>query len=154
MIPDCKWFDLCHSQEGYENTPRTGSQSVKGKIRECAQRFRIKQPPAGRDSVIIKLISALCFPLKWESAHIFSPPTRMDSVGFADVQSEDELYDFDMDMDPPNWQQLVSREVLMGLKPYEIKRQEVINGEMEVLSYLAKLRGETFPWSFDLKISN
>lgn len=55
---------------------------------------------------------------------------RMDSVGFADVQSEDELYDFDMDMDPPNWQQLVSREVLMGLKPYEIKRQEVINGEM------------------------
>uniref|UniRef100_A0A8C6Z8P9 DH domain-containing protein n=1 Tax=Nothoprocta perdicaria TaxID=30464 RepID=A0A8C6Z8P9_NOTPE len=51
----------------------------------------------------------------------------MDSVGFADVQSEDELYDFDMDMDPPNWQQLVSREVLMGLKPYEIKRQEVIN---------------------------
>lgn len=61
----------------------------------------------------------------------------MDSVGFADVQSEDELYDFDMDMDPPNWQQLVSREVLMGLKPYEIKRQEVINGEMEVLSYLA-----------------
>uniref|UniRef100_A0A8B9PTW7 Rho guanine nucleotide exchange factor 12 n=1 Tax=Apteryx owenii TaxID=8824 RepID=A0A8B9PTW7_APTOW len=52
---------------------------------------------------------------------------KMDSVGFADVQSEDELYDFDMDMDPPNWQQLVSREVLMGLKPYEIKRQEVIN---------------------------
>ncbi|XP_074705129.1 rho guanine nucleotide exchange factor 12 isoform X3 [Strix aluco] len=52
---------------------------------------------------------------------------KIDSVGFADVQSEDELYDFDMDMDPPNWQQLVSREVLMGLKPYEIKRQEVIN---------------------------
>jgi len=58
---------------------------------------------------------------------------RMDSVGFADVQSEDELYDFDMDMDPPNWQQLVSREVLMGLKPYEIKRQEVINGETDFL---------------------
>ncbi|KFP15633.1 Rho guanine nucleotide exchange factor 12, partial [Egretta garzetta] len=52
---------------------------------------------------------------------------KMDSVGFTDVQSEDELYDFDMDMDPPNWQQLVSREVLLGLKPYEIKRQEVIN---------------------------
>lgn len=74
----------------------------------------------------------------------------MDSVGFADVQSEDELYDFDMDMDPPNWQQLVSREVLMGLKPYEIKRQEVINGEMEVLSCLAKLRVETFPRSFEV----
>lgn len=57
----------------------------------------------------------------------------MDSAGFSDVQSEDELYDFDMDMDPPNWQQLVSREVLMGLKPYEIKRQEVINGEMDFL---------------------
>ncbi|NXB80913.1 ARHGC factor, partial [Donacobius atricapilla] len=55
------------------------------------------------------------------------PFRKMDSVGFADVQSEDELYDFDMDTDPPNWQQLVSREVLMGLKPYEIKRQEVIN---------------------------
>lgn len=79
----------------------------------------------------------------------------MDSVGFADVQSEDELYDFDMDMDPPNWQQLVSREVLMGLKPYEIKRQEVINGEMEALSYLAKLKVEVFPWSFEvLKIYN
>ncbi|KFZ58147.1 Rho guanine nucleotide exchange factor 12, partial [Podiceps cristatus] len=55
------------------------------------------------------------------------PFRKLDSVGFADVQSEDELCDFDMDMDPPNWQQLVSREVLMGLKPYEIKRQEVIN---------------------------
>ncbi|NXS06350.1 ARHGC factor, partial [Neodrepanis coruscans] len=55
------------------------------------------------------------------------PFRKVDSVGFADVQSEDELCDFDMDMDPPNWQQLVSREVLMGLKPYEIKRQEVIN---------------------------
>uniref|UniRef100_A0A803VV22 Rho guanine nucleotide exchange factor 12 n=1 Tax=Ficedula albicollis TaxID=59894 RepID=A0A803VV22_FICAL len=55
------------------------------------------------------------------------PFRKTDSVGFADVQSEDELYDFDMDTDPPNWQQLVSREVLMGLKPYEIKRQEVIN---------------------------
>ncbi|NXY87318.1 ARHGC factor, partial [Alcedo cyanopectus] len=55
------------------------------------------------------------------------PFRKTDSVGFTDVQSEDELYDFDVDMDPPNWQQLVSREVLMGLKPYEIKRQEVIN---------------------------
>ncbi|KAM6045101.1 rho guanine nucleotide exchange factor 12 isoform 5-T5 [Theristicus caerulescens] len=55
------------------------------------------------------------------------PFRKMDSVGFTDVQSEDELYDFDVDMDPPNWQQLVSREVLLGLKPYEIKRQEVIN---------------------------
>ncbi|KAH0623302.1 hypothetical protein JD844_031479 [Phrynosoma platyrhinos] len=51
----------------------------------------------------------------------------MDSVGTGDNQSEDELFDFDMETDPPNWQQLVSREVLLGLKPSEIKRQEVIN---------------------------
>uniref|UniRef100_A0A8C3P6G4 Rho guanine nucleotide exchange factor 12 n=1 Tax=Chrysemys picta bellii TaxID=8478 RepID=A0A8C3P6G4_CHRPI len=52
---------------------------------------------------------------------------RMDSVGFGDIQSEDELFDFDTETDPPNWQQLVSQEVLLGLKPHEIKRQEVIN---------------------------
>uniref|UniRef100_A0A670KDW0 Rho guanine nucleotide exchange factor 12 n=1 Tax=Podarcis muralis TaxID=64176 RepID=A0A670KDW0_PODMU len=52
---------------------------------------------------------------------------KMDSVGAVDNQSEDELFDFDMETDPPNWQQLVSREVLLGLKPSEIKRQEVIN---------------------------
>uniref|UniRef100_A0A8D0KNC0 Rho guanine nucleotide exchange factor 12 n=1 Tax=Salvator merianae TaxID=96440 RepID=A0A8D0KNC0_SALMN len=52
---------------------------------------------------------------------------KMDSVGVMDNQSEDELFDFDVDTDPPNWQQLVSREVLLSLKPSEIKRQEVIN---------------------------
>ncbi|XP_042327797.1 rho guanine nucleotide exchange factor 12 isoform X2 [Sceloporus undulatus] len=52
---------------------------------------------------------------------------KMDSVGTGDNQSEDELFDFDLETDPPNWQQLVSREVLLGLKPSEIKRQEVIN---------------------------
>ncbi|XP_035389892.1 rho guanine nucleotide exchange factor 12 isoform X3 [Electrophorus electricus] len=31
------------------------------------------------------------------------------------------------DVDPPSWQQLVGREVLAGLTPHEIKRQEVIN---------------------------
>nr|XP_048683630.1 rho guanine nucleotide exchange factor 12 isoform X3 [Caretta caretta] len=55
------------------------------------------------------------------------PFRKMDSVGFGDIQSEDELFDFDTETDPPNWQQLVSQEVLLGLKPYEIKRQEVIN---------------------------
>lgn len=50
-------------------------------------------------------------------------------MGAVDNQSEDELFDFDMETDPPNWQQLVSREVLLGLKPSEIKRQEVINGK-------------------------
>lgn len=79
------------------------------------------------------LLSSLHPCLKWELSDLLFL-LRMDSVGFADVQSEDELYDFDTDMDPPNWQQLVSREVLMGLKPYEIKRQEVINGEMNIFS--------------------
>nr|XP_008162754.1 rho guanine nucleotide exchange factor 12 isoform X3 [Chrysemys picta bellii] len=55
------------------------------------------------------------------------PFRKMDSVGFGDIQSEDELFDFDTETDPPNWQQLVSQEVLLGLKPHEIKRQEVIN---------------------------
>ncbi|KAK9395014.1 rho guanine nucleotide exchange factor 12 [Crotalus adamanteus] len=55
------------------------------------------------------------------------PFRKMDSVSAGDVQSEDELFDFDMETDQPNWQQLVSREVLLGLKPSEIKRQEVIN---------------------------
>ena len=32
--------------------------------------------------------------------------------------------------DPLNWQRLVSREVLAGLPPLEVKRQEVINGEV------------------------
>ncbi|XP_062995051.1 rho guanine nucleotide exchange factor 12 isoform X2 [Elgaria multicarinata webbii] len=55
------------------------------------------------------------------------PFRKIDSVGAGDNQSEDELFDFDMETDPPNWQQLVSRDVLLGLKPSEIKRQEVIN---------------------------
>ncbi|XP_048367944.1 rho guanine nucleotide exchange factor 12 isoform X2 [Sphaerodactylus townsendi] len=52
---------------------------------------------------------------------------KMESVGAGDNQSEDELFVVDLETDLPNWQQLVSREVLHSLKPYEIKRQEVIN---------------------------
>uniref|UniRef100_A0A8I5N9S7 Rho guanine nucleotide exchange factor 12 n=1 Tax=Papio anubis TaxID=9555 RepID=A0A8I5N9S7_PAPAN len=52
---------------------------------------------------------------------------RFDSVAFGESQSEDEQFENDLETDPPNWQQLVSREVLLGLKPCEIKRQEVIN---------------------------
>ncbi|XP_018610887.2 rho guanine nucleotide exchange factor 12 isoform X2 [Scleropages formosus] len=53
---------------------------------------------------------------------------RMDTVTSADVQSEDDQgNEFEFEQDPPNWQQLVSREVLAGLTPHEIKRQEVIN---------------------------
>ncbi|XP_036600800.1 rho guanine nucleotide exchange factor 12 isoform X1 [Trichosurus vulpecula] len=51
---------------------------------------------------------------------------KLDSIAFGESQSEDE-HDNDLETDPPNWQQLVSREVLLGLKPCEIKRQEVIN---------------------------
>ncbi|XP_018423094.1 PREDICTED: rho guanine nucleotide exchange factor 12 [Nanorana parkeri] len=52
---------------------------------------------------------------------------KLDSMGLGETQSEDELYDLDQEMDPPNWQQLVSRDILQGLKPHEIKQQEVIN---------------------------
>lgn len=52
---------------------------------------------------------------------------KLDSLGIGDTQSEDELHDLDLEMDPPNWQQLVSRDILQGLKPHEIKQQEVIH---------------------------
>ncbi|XP_013860731.1 rho guanine nucleotide exchange factor 12 isoform X2 [Austrofundulus limnaeus] len=51
---------------------------------------------------------------------------RLDGLGLADVQSEDDQ-GTDSEHNPPNWQQLVGREVLAGLRPHEIKRQEVIN---------------------------
>ncbi|XP_032905513.1 rho guanine nucleotide exchange factor 12 isoform X4 [Amblyraja radiata] len=40
---------------------------------------------------------------------------------------DDQMHLSDVEQDPANWQQLVSRDVLSGLKPHEIKRQEVIN---------------------------
>ncbi|XP_051534790.1 rho guanine nucleotide exchange factor 12 isoform X2 [Myxocyprinus asiaticus] len=47
---------------------------------------------------------------------------------FEEHQSEDDQgSDVYSDVDPPNWQQLVGRDVLAGLTPHEIKRQEVIN---------------------------
>lgn len=55
------------------------------------------------------------------------PFRKLDCVAFGESQSEDEQFENDLETDPPNWQQLVSREVLLGLKPCEIKRQEVIN---------------------------
>ncbi|XP_041098329.1 rho guanine nucleotide exchange factor 12-like isoform X4 [Polyodon spathula] len=54
------------------------------------------------------------------------PVRRMDTLGFIEVQSEDDQSS-ELEADPPNWQQLVSRDVLAGLTPHEIKRQEVIN---------------------------
>uniref|UniRef100_A0A8C4ZW74 Rho guanine nucleotide exchange factor 12 n=1 Tax=Gadus morhua TaxID=8049 RepID=A0A8C4ZW74_GADMO len=50
------------------------------------------------------------------------------SVGLSgtDVQSEDDQ-GTDSELDLLNWQQLVGKEVLAGLRPHDIKRQEVIN---------------------------
>ncbi|XP_024617688.1 rho guanine nucleotide exchange factor 12 isoform X3 [Neophocaena asiaeorientalis asiaeorientalis] len=55
------------------------------------------------------------------------PFRKFDSIAFGESQSEDEQFENDLETDPPNWQQLVSREVLLALKPCEIRRQEVIN---------------------------
>ncbi|XP_033970966.1 rho guanine nucleotide exchange factor 12 isoform X3 [Trematomus bernacchii] len=63
-----------------------------------------------------------------DRAHEGTPKTirRIEGLLAADVQSEDDQ-GTDSEHDPPNWQQLVGREVLAGLRPQEIKRQEVIN---------------------------
>ncbi|KAM9318422.1 rho guanine nucleotide exchange factor 12 [Pholidichthys leucotaenia] len=62
-----------------------------------------------------------------DRAHEGTPKAirRLEGLGGADVQSEDDQ-GTDAEYDPPNWQQLVGREVLAGLRPHEIKRQEVI----------------------------
>lgn len=54
---------------------------------------------------------------------------RLEGLGAADIQSEDDQ-GTDSEHDPPYWQQLVGQDVLAGLRPQEIKRQEVINGEV------------------------
>uniref|UniRef100_A0A8C9YUM5 Rho guanine nucleotide exchange factor 12 n=1 Tax=Sander lucioperca TaxID=283035 RepID=A0A8C9YUM5_SANLU len=63
-----------------------------------------------------------------DRAHEGTPKAirRLEGLGAADVQSEDDQ-GTDSEHDPPNWQQLVGREVLAGLRSHEIKRQEVIN---------------------------
>ncbi|XP_023258718.1 rho guanine nucleotide exchange factor 12 isoform X2 [Seriola lalandi dorsalis] len=63
-----------------------------------------------------------------DRAHEGTPKAirRLEGLGAADVQSEDDQ-GTDSEHDPPNWQQLVGREVLAVLRPHEIKRQEVIN---------------------------
>ncbi|KAI1893774.1 hypothetical protein AGOR_G00127130 [Albula goreensis] len=56
------------------------------------------------------------------------PIRRTDPLFLGEVQSEDDQSaERDSEQDPPNWQQLVGREVLASLTPHEIKRQEVIN---------------------------
>uniref|UniRef100_A0A672QXW3 Rho guanine nucleotide exchange factor 12-like n=1 Tax=Sinocyclocheilus grahami TaxID=75366 RepID=A0A672QXW3_SINGR len=51
---------------------------------------------------------------------------RMEPLGSGEVQSEDDQC-AEIELEPPNWQTLVSRDVLSTLTPQEIKRQEVIN---------------------------
>ncbi|XP_031761047.1 rho guanine nucleotide exchange factor 12 isoform X4 [Xenopus tropicalis] len=55
------------------------------------------------------------------------PFRKLDSLVVGDTQSEDEHHEIDKEQDPPNWQQLVSKEILQKLKPHEIKQQEVIH---------------------------
>ncbi|KAL2085937.1 hypothetical protein ACEWY4_019257 [Coilia grayii] len=53
---------------------------------------------------------------------------RLGVMGSAETHSEDDQgSEMDLDLDRPNWQQQVSREVLASLTPHQIKRQEVIN---------------------------
>uniref|UniRef100_A0A8C2IH65 Rho guanine nucleotide exchange factor (GEF) 12b n=1 Tax=Cyprinus carpio TaxID=7962 RepID=A0A8C2IH65_CYPCA len=51
---------------------------------------------------------------------------RMEPLGSGEVQSEDDQC-AEVELEPLNWQTLVSRDVLSTLTPQEIKRQEVIN---------------------------
>lgn len=61
---------------------------------------------------------------------------------FEELQSEDDQgSDVYSDVDPPNWQQLVGRDVLAGLTPHEIKRQEVINGTILFLFHYVNQAG-------------
>ncbi|KAG7260768.1 hypothetical protein CRUP_002578 [Coryphaenoides rupestris] len=48
---------------------------------------------------------------------------RLEGLSAADVQSEDDQ-GTDSELDLLNWQQLVGKEILAGLRPHEIKRQE------------------------------
>ncbi len=57
--------------------------------------------------------------------------SRIEPLGSGEVQSEDDQC-AEVELEPPNWQTLVSRDVLSTLTPQEIKRQEVINGEGQV----------------------
>ncbi|KAK0152584.1 Rho guanine nucleotide exchange factor 12 [Merluccius polli] len=58
--------------------------------------------------------------------HVMPYRGLTDGPGAADVQSEDDQ-GTDSELDLLNWQQLVGKEVLAGLRPHDIKRQEVIN---------------------------
>uniref|UniRef100_A0A8D3D500 Rho guanine nucleotide exchange factor 12-like n=1 Tax=Scophthalmus maximus TaxID=52904 RepID=A0A8D3D500_SCOMX len=66
--------------------------------------------------------------LQEEEQETFSRMEAQCAASSADVQSEDDQAgEAEREEDPPNWQSLVSRDVLASLTPQEIKRQEVIN---------------------------
>ncbi|XP_069750687.1 rho guanine nucleotide exchange factor 12-like isoform X3 [Narcine bancroftii] len=67
-------------------------------------------------------------PGRWADGHGYGAWTEAGSQSHSLSQAEDDqMHLSDVEQDPANWQQLVSRDVLSGLKPHEIKRQEVIN---------------------------
>uniref|UniRef100_A0A8D3EBR9 Rho guanine nucleotide exchange factor 12-like n=1 Tax=Scophthalmus maximus TaxID=52904 RepID=A0A8D3EBR9_SCOMX len=88
---------------------------------------------SGQDSDSSKTIPVflLCEGLGASPLPLSGPGSRMEAqcaASSADVQSEDDQAgEAEREEDPPNWQSLVSRDVLASLTPQEIKRQEVIN---------------------------
>uniref|UniRef100_A0A8D3D6B7 Rho guanine nucleotide exchange factor 12-like n=1 Tax=Scophthalmus maximus TaxID=52904 RepID=A0A8D3D6B7_SCOMX len=72
-----------------------------------------------------------CLQISVSPLPLSGPGSRMEAqcaASSADVQSEDDQAgEAEREEDPPNWQSLVSRDVLASLTPQEIKRQEVIN---------------------------
>lgn len=50
------------------------------------------------------------------------------------VGSEDS--DLEVEADPPDWQSLLTEEELSRLQPLEKKRQDVINGEFIIFSFV------------------
>lgn len=74
--------------------------------------------------------SKIPLPLSWVGSRM----EMQYGVSSADIQSEDDQgCEVECEEDPLNWQSLVSRGVLASLTPQEIKRQEVINGELPTL---------------------
>lgn len=110
--------DMGSKQVG--ETPASGD-SVDGTPRTSNAALDVLPPPLGQVQEE-----------EWEADRVTEhgtpkPFRKVDSIAFGESQSEDEQFENDLETDPPNWQQLVGREVLLGLKQGEIKRQEVIN---------------------------
>lgn len=67
--------------------------------------------------------------------------------------SETRTYTDDSDMeaeqDTPNWSKAVDKDIVKKLKPKEVRRQEIINGEiLETLS--VNVYGSVKSWQMDL----